>query len=497
MKNKIFIFSALSFFLPFTLYMCTLAPTFLWSDSAKLALYTYEHNFFSFGHGYHALHTIVGSAFSLLPFDFAFTQNMVSAFFSALASLVFFFLMLELGYKKELSLAGALTLAASHSFWLYAVINETYAINTFFLFLVLYCAVKYRSTNKSRFFCMAYLFSGLALYNHSIALLFLPGVFLITFYKSALKLKKCVYAPLFFIAGLLPQLLIPLIKHTPDYVLNSIFGDTALHVATYFQTGKMLTESLKCIFYIAYQFPSFALFAGCIGCWRLYKKDAVIGTSLFLVFILNTVFAAAYFFQRQFAILIVSYALFAVWIVAGLDYIFGQSRLKHKKIIACIICAHIIASPFLVYYSFPQVYTSSGITFLHMRQLPFRDSVKYFFLPDKSREYGAAQYCEFVFSAVESNALIIADFNPGMALLYAQKIRGERKDVEVLIAIDDFVHYSENPAGDIIALIENHIGQRPVYLADTYEPYYHIGEIKKKFALEKIGPLERVTADRL
>jgi hypothetical protein len=492
MKSKMPFFALLAFIVPFALYICTLAPAFLWSDSAKLAIYTFEGDYFGFGHGYHALHTLLGVLFSLLPFDFAYSQNLMSAFFSASASLLFFFLACELGYKKELALVGALTLAASHSFWLYSVINETYAIHAFFLFLVLYCAVKYKNSHQYRYFYMAYLFSGLAIYNHSIALFFLPATFLITFCTSGSKLKKTVCAPVCFIAGMLPQFLIPLIKHSPDAVFNSVFGDTTLHFATYFQISKILMESLKFIFYIAYQFPSFALIAGCLGCWRLYKKDTVIGASLALFFVMNTVFSASYFFQRQFAILIVSYAIFAVWIVAGLEYILYESRLKPKKIITGIICLHILASPFLVYYSFPDAYKASGITFLDIRQLPCRDSVKYFFLPDKSKEYGAVEYAESAWAKVEHNAIIIADFNPGMALLYTQKILGQRKDVQILLAIDNIVHTSKNPAGDIIALIEKHIGQRPVYLADTYEPYYHIGEIRKKFTLEKIGPLARI-----
>jgi hypothetical protein len=61
------------------------------------------------------------------------------------------------------------------------------------------------------------------------------------------------------------------------------------------------------------------------------------------------------------------------------------------------------------------------------------------------------------------------------------------------VDIDDIVQNSANPAADIIALIQKHIGQRPVYLADTYEPYYHTGEIRKTFTLEKSGPLAHVT----
>ncbi|MEW6456584.1 MAG: DUF2723 domain-containing protein [Acidobacteriota bacterium] len=136
------------FILTFLFYLKTLAPTFLWSDSSKLCLFVKNKEIFSFSHGIHPAHTILGILFSYLPFDLAYSQNLMSAFFSSFALALFYLLCRELIGSPRVAFITSLTLSVSHTFWLYSVINETYSLLIFSLTLILLLGIKATSSNK-------------------------------------------------------------------------------------------------------------------------------------------------------------------------------------------------------------------------------------------------------------------------------------------------------------------------------------------------------------
>ncbi len=487
-------FPALSFLIPFCLYLGTLAPTFLWSDSAKLALFVHESDFFGFGHGYHPLHTILGILFSQLPFELAFTQNLMSAFFAAAALLVLFFLLKEFGLSEKISLLGCLLLSLSHSFWLYSLINETYSLHVFFIVLVLFLAMKFRHTQRRFFFRLAFLFSGLALYNHTVSLLLLPTLIGLTFIPGRLRFMKILSALACFLAGLSPLFLVPLLKLGPERFCQVVFSETSGVFLTFFEIQKTVKEMLKFPAYLLYQFPSFAALAGVCGFFKLLKKDRAVGFSLLLFFLLNAFFAFTYFLQRQFALLIPSYLVFAVWVMLGLDRPLLETRIRARKCIAVALYLSIVVLPMVTYYIFPVVYKKSNLEIIRIRQLPYRDSIGYFFLPDKRREYSARTYAWEVFDRVDKNAVILADFNPAMALIYGQKVLGQRPDIIIPDFIDSIILASPDPVRDLSRLIEKYVHSRPLFLADTYEPYYHIKELGQAYRVTPVGPLVRLQA---
>ncbi len=482
----------LSFFVPFCLYLATLAPTFLWSDSSKLAIFVHESDFYGFGYGYHPLHTVLGILFAKLPFALAYTQNLMSAFFAAAALFVLFFLLRELAVSPKICLLGCIVLSISHSFWLYSVINETYSINSFFVILILFLALKYRKTRKQTYFCLAYLFSGLALYNHTISFLLVPTTIILTFLQSRLDFKKIPVALVFFLAGLSPLFLVPLLKLGFAKFSQSVFSDTSGVFLTFFEIKKTVREMAKFPFYLLYQFPSFAALAGIIGFKKLLAKDRVLSLSLLVFFLLNTFFAFTYFLQRQFALLIPSYIVFAIWIVAGLNHLVLEEKVRLKKIVGLVLYLSIVIMPLVTYYVFPTVYKNSGYKIINMRQLPYRDAIAFYFLPDKRWEYGAQAYAREVFRRADRDAVIITDFNPGMALIYCQKVFGQRPDITFPDFIDPIVQFSPDPVRDMARIIETYIDSRPLYLSDSYEPYYHVRKLGQLYQTTALGPLIRL-----
>jgi hypothetical protein len=82
-------------------------------------------------------------------------------------------------------------------------------------------------------------------------------------------------------------------------------------------------------------------------------------------------------------------------------------------------------------------------------------------------------------------------------LIYEQRVTGQRKDLEIGVYIDDWIHYSgDSTAATMEFLREQVVAKgRTLYLADDWDPYYHSAEIRKEFHLEQVGgPLWEVTA---
>ena len=75
--------SSIVFLAALVLYILTLAPSYVWGDSTKLLFYVLEKEFVGLGTGFgtHPFHNVLGYVFSYLPVSFAYSQNLLSAFF--------------------------------------------------------------------------------------------------------------------------------------------------------------------------------------------------------------------------------------------------------------------------------------------------------------------------------------------------------------------------------------------------------------------------------
>ena len=489
-KNKKRLLAGAVFVFSFGVYLYTLPPTFLWSDSSKLALEVHHRDIYDFSHGYHPLHTVIGIVFSSLPFELAVTQHILSAFFAAAAIMMLFLFLKEAGHRDMPSLCGALALSVSHSFWLYAVITETYSLHAFLLALLLWLAQKYRNTQHASYLFLTCFFSGLSFYNHSVSVFFLAPVGMLIFFCAPFRVKHVGHALFAFALGISPLFLVPMYKLGIEATVAKIFDDTHGHLNLFMQVEKMFRESVKLPLYLLYQFPSCAIISGFVGIRTLWKKDRLLSVSLAFLCVSNAAFAMTYFIQRQFALLISSYLVFAIWIAAGLEALFErpQFRTLEKQIAALLI---IVVSPMMLYALFPHLYKMTGMRLLTIRELPYRDSISYFFTPSKRHEFGASRYAQEVFDSVDEHAIIFADFNTAMALQYYQEIYHLRQDVSIRPVIDAIYFSSNNPVEELTALIHQHQAHS-VYFADTYEPYYFISQLEERFTFERIGAIVKI-----
>jgi len=165
--NKRILYQILAFLIPFIVYLITLAPTVTFIDSGELATVATK---LGVAHptGY-PLFTLLGNIFTKIPVgDEVYRLNLMCAVISSLAIVMFFnlmeFMLKYLTFPGEsinefrnisetitynASLASALILAFSKTFWETGNAIEVYSLHSFFLITNIYLFLKANSSNAS------------------------------------------------------------------------------------------------------------------------------------------------------------------------------------------------------------------------------------------------------------------------------------------------------------------------------------------------------------
>lgn len=489
----------------FILYLFTLAPSYLWSDSAKLALFVHERFFLGISYNYHPMHTLIGYLFSFLPFSLAYTQNLMSAFFAFLTILLLHYFCYQETQNFFAATLSSGAFAISHLFWLYSVINETYSMVTFFLISIIVLARSYyRNQQIWKLYLISFLV-GCAYSTHGMSILFLPGLLLLI-WNNHIKKVLFSYHPFLFILmfflGSSLIFIVPLFKgFSVATLLKSLIYDMQMHKELFAASIKKFSkEFIRYPLYLMYQFPSPILIFGVYGFIKVWKKFNInYAMALFLLWFIPFIFSLFYFFQRQFAMLIPTFLIYSIWAAYGIAFTYEKWFIcKNYKIIILLSILILLLPPF-EYYGAYRLAEKENIM-LPIRELPYRNNYKYFLFPPKNNEYGAVKYVQDAFRQASKNSIILADFNPAMALLYAQKVFDFRKDILIDIQIDKWFYKSKDPAKSILDYLEFQIikNKRTVYLADIYAKYYHPEVIRTKFELiQESGPLWLVKAKAL
>lgn len=203
------------FVLSLTLYTLTLEPTTSFWDCSEFILSAAK---FEVNHPAGApLFMLIGRLFTLLSFGnpqrIAWSINFMSGFFSALTIFFLFHVVVKLVQKISenkfviigTAAIGALTFAASDSFWFSAVEGEVYGLSMFFLILSFWTALKWEEgfgqAGNEKWILFLALITGLGIGVHLLNLLVLPSVVMIMGFKKYGYSTKNMF--LFFGGGVL------------------------------------------------------------------------------------------------------------------------------------------------------------------------------------------------------------------------------------------------------------------------------------------------------
>lgn len=495
---------AVVFVAALTLYIATLAPSYLWGDPTKLLFYVLDHHFIGLGPGYgtHPLHNVLGYIFSFLPFSFAYSQNLLSAWFAAAAVYLVFRIIMETFKDLFAALAAAASMAVSHVFWFYAVINESYSLLSFFTLLAMFLCLKWINQPRDWHLYALGATVGAGLANHALLVLAFPGFLALLWGKALFEFAfswRIAVVFLAFLAGSCQIFLIPIIESgSLTAFVAKLVGDTSNTYQTF--SGpflKLIKELGASPLYLLYQFPGFAIVLGALGLVMGFQRCPRLILSTVLIALLVLLFTSQYMKQRQFPMLIVTFSMFALWVGAGTSCLLDKfPRLRSTPICSALLAGLVLFPP-AVYYSASRIAEAVKLDVSFIRTLPYRNSYSYYLFPPKNRERGPQKYAADAFRQAKTGALILADFNPGLVLVYEQRVMGQRKDLEIGVYIDGWIHYSSDPTAATMDFLREQVvaKSRILYLADDWNPYYHSAEIRKEFHLERVGgPLWEVTA---
>jgi len=375
-KIKNFIIDKINIIIPiilfistFSIYINFLAPSVFQGDSAELCIACYTLGI-PHPNGY-PIYTWIGHLFTLIPLgSVAQRINTMSAFFASIAVSLVYIIVFKLSiltiypFKNDsknpsihnklnlyfnvyrfISLIAAISLAFSITFWSQAEIAEVYALNAFFVALMILILIKWNENRNIKYLFLFFLVYGLSIGAHASNILFLPAFLLfiaLCNYKVFLNYKNSILFFSLFILGLV-QFIYIFIRASQ----HPVFGDSIISIGDWwnFITAHKYSSYLiisfsniphRTLMYLGFLKNNFLLMGavlGIIGSIGFFKKNFNIFILLSLMFILNILFYLNYYVVDVDVMFIPSFIIFSIFIGLGMVFIFDiiENSLKNVK----------------------------------------------------------------------------------------------------------------------------------------------------------------------
>ena len=208
MKKKVnshLIFTLLSFFVPFIIYLITMAPRGSFWDCGEFIACSVT---LGVPHPPGSpLYLLLGNVFSYLPFfsDIGARVNLISPIVSAFSVMFLYLIIVQLLNrlnrnnvdKRKLieycAFIGALTFGITDSHWFNAVESEVYSLSTFFTSIVVWLILKWDENpfhyNSIKYIILISYMMGLAAGIHLLNLLAIPCIIFIIYYNKITSTK--------------------------------------------------------------------------------------------------------------------------------------------------------------------------------------------------------------------------------------------------------------------------------------------------------------------
>ena len=199
-RNSHLVFTLLSFFVPFIIYLITMAPRSSFWDCGEFIACSVT---LGVPHPPGSpLYLLLGNVFSYLPFfsDIGARVNLISPIVSAFSVMFLYLIIVQLLNrlnkndvdKKKLieycAFIGALTFAVTDSQWFNAVESEVYSLSTFFTSIVVWLIIKWDENsfhnNSIKYIILISYMMGLAAGIHLLNLLAIPCIMFIIYYNK-------------------------------------------------------------------------------------------------------------------------------------------------------------------------------------------------------------------------------------------------------------------------------------------------------------------------
>ena len=366
MKTKLY-FSIASFFIPFIVYITTLAPGLYFIDTGELAAVCVK---LGIAHptGY-PLFTILGSIFAKLPIgDYIYRLNLMCAILSSVTALVFFnmmyFILTELNLNKEqekstrfftdeknpltaiiISFSGAMVLAFSSTFWNTSNSLEVYSLHVLLVVTVMFLFLKagnsyVKGDNDLKHWLIFAFVLGLSFTNH-LSTIFLSVGFLYLYFAvngfSKMSFRKIFY------------MIVPFVLALSVYVYFFVRGDNTViawgnpvtwdnfmrHVSgkqfsvwMFTSTGSASKQFSHFVNIYPKEFFYIPVIIAIFGIVETFLKQKRFFYFTLLLFVFNILYAINYDIHDIDTYFLLAFVVTSIWFALGLKFLFAKMKIS-------------------------------------------------------------------------------------------------------------------------------------------------------------------------
>ncbi len=469
----------LSFLLPFTLYLRTLAPTIYNLDSAELTTAAATGGILR-ATGY-PLYLLLGRFWSLLPVgDVGYRLNLFSAFCGALTILLLDLCLRRLYVGRWARLGALGLLACAPYFWHLSLIAEVYTLHTALMAGLILASLRWREQPSPRRLALIALLLVLSLAHHAATVLLLPGllIFLSSGGRSLLQwrawrlpLAAGLAAASVFLVLPLRYLAAPAFNYAGVYNAQGIFmpvNVASLQGLLWLVTGRAFAgqmfgytaaAALQQLADYGVQlwqaFFAVGIGPGLLGAALLWRRDRLLSAALLGFFLANVLFYANYRVVDKVTMYLPTYVIWTLWLGLGLQellrWLQGTRWLRPAHAFLAVVLLLAVA------WNWPRV--------------------------DLSGDWSARRQGEQILDDVAPNALVVGWWDTVPVVHYLQFVEGRRSDV---LAINRFLISSEN----LEQLIRNEAPHRPVYINSPPPELLRAMHIQHAGELYRLTPIE-------
>jgi len=475
--KRAFPVDSIVFVLGLGLYVYTLAPTVLPSNSGE---FQFVADILGIAHppGY-PLYTMLGKLFTLIPVgDVAYRVNLMSAFFAALTLALVSRTVRRVTDSALGGAVGALALGTSTTFWAQATTANTRSLTAFFTALMLFALVSYAKATvqesdetplpdrgrpgggREVYLILFALAFGLGITHHgSLVFLILPFIAFLLVTKletrnSKLETLSCLLKPLLaFLLSLSVLLYLPIRGilgtpfgppdiATPTGFLNHVLARGFRGDMFYFASSGLLPERFDVLANILdFQLGLGLLVAAAVGVLIMLGKNWRLLLLCGGAIAVQAVIAITYRAPETVEYLIPAYVPLAIIIGYGAATLGRWSRFKalNAGLVSCVMLLGAI-------------------------QLANRYPSFAWLSEDRSTR----QYAESVMSNAPPESLVLANWHWATPLWYLQYSEGARPDVEVKYV---YPEGAEPISATWLRRVEDNVGERPLIVTNYYQDF--------------------------
>ncbi|MFQ5806585.1 MAG: protein O-mannosyl-transferase family [Phycisphaerae bacterium] len=481
-----------------TLYAATANRGVQWQDSGwqQLRMVTgqLEH---PYGLAlYHPLHYYLGRVALQITFlEPAFAVTLVSSVAAALAIANVAATLLLLTRRIAPAVIAAAALLFSHTLWRHATYTESYALVAALLSGEWLCLACFVSTGKARYLPLLALLNGLGIANHLLATLATPvdlAVIVWAVRRKSVSARTAIAAGSLWLVGTTPYavlVIVELIKTRDPWgtIQTALFARYASEVLNTRIEARRLVMSLG---YACYNFPGLTFPLAVVGLVARKALPTALKRAWLVQLGLFVLFVVRYNISDQYTFFFPVYILLVLFAGVGLGKLSASGSLARRRRLLALAAITAAWTP-LIYLSTAHVLAARGALAAMVKNKPYRDGYRAFFVPWGCGADHATTLNDAVRELAGNDGLVlVADHMQVFAIRYAQAV-GQLPDTVTIVEMP------RSPSEQVVAkrrvLLSYYLSfGRPVVLVplDRYRPVANLPQAQ----WQRHGDVYRLTA---